>query len=89
MSEPTGVSASRAGRKVTVTWAAPAIGKPARDPVLGSVAGKPARVASTTPLTRATIAVRSGVSSVQVRVAAIDSYGRGPLSSPVTVRFAR
>ncbi|MFM7211958.1 MAG: fibronectin type III domain-containing protein, partial [Actinomycetota bacterium] len=89
VTEPTGVSASRAGRKVTVTWSAPAIGKPARYAVLVSIDGKPARVASTTPLTRATIAVRSGVSSVQVRVAAIDSYGRGPLSSPVTVRFAR
>lgn len=83
---PINVSATRAGRQVRVAWSTPTTGRPLTYAVSVSLDGKPFLILRATRETRVSLTVASRVRVVRVRVAAVDSYGRGPFSSPVQAR---
>lgn len=86
---PRDIQAKRSSRKVTVTWAAPAVGTPLRYVVFASIDGKPSRMVDTTRATRSTFSVTARTRTVLVRIAAVDVFGRGPFSQPATARSGR
>jgi hypothetical protein len=86
---PQSVTLERAGRKVLVTWTAPAVGEPTRYVVAASFNGKPYRIQKSTKSTRVTLPMSKRTQTIAVRVMAIDSYGRGPWSNTATERVTR
>jgi len=70
-----------------VTWSAPAVGDPLRYVVAASVNGSAYQVKKSTDATRVVLGISKRTTSVAVRVLAIDSYGRGPWSSPTLIRL--
>jgi hypothetical protein len=83
------VRIERAGRKVTVTWIAPAVGEPTRYVVAASLNGKSYRIQKSTRTTRVTLSMSKRTQTIAVRVTAIDSYGRGPWSDSAIERVRR
>lgn len=86
VSAPIAVSASRKGRTVRVHWQAPLQGTPVRYLVSASINGRPWQlVGNPTGRSQSFTLPRAGL-AVLVKVAAVDSQGRGPWSSAVGVR---
>jgi hypothetical protein len=86
VSTPRDVKAKRVGAKVTVTWRSPGAGTPKRYVVTASVDGKAYRSVSTSKTTSSTFKVPVSARSVRIQVVAIDRYGVGPESAPITPR---
>jgi subtilisin family serine protease len=87
LSEPRNVRASRVGKKVTVSWSAPASGTPIRYAVFTSIKGKAFKVAKTTKGTRLTFTVSSSPRTLRVQVGAIGATGAGPRSAAIEPRL--
>ena len=80
---PTDVRVDVRGEVALVTWQPPTVGEPLRYVVSVSVNGKSFRSAGSTTSRRLDISLR-GRGSMSVRVAAVDTRGRGPWNSVTT-----
>ena len=87
--EPTSVSLDKRKRRIFVRWQEPVVGEPTRYIVSVSVNDKRFRAKKSTANTSVRFTISKRTKSVAVRVAAVDSYGRGPWSDPVELILKR
>ncbi len=78
---PQDLSLTQRRLRVRATWSAPVQGEPIAYLVAVSINGRKWRVVTTTTNTAYAFSLSTRSTRVQVRVAALDSYGRGPWSA--------
>lgn len=86
---PQKVMPVRTAHGVQVSWRAPETGTATRYVVAASINGAPYRRMATTTTSRVSFATSPTARMIKVRVAAIDTLGRGPWSTPVRVPKSR